>query len=219
MSEELTPYLEWETPVVGDHRSFMDFLQRTRSGLIPTIAYGIAGTFQQGLMAPLDFQIPLVGGFTISTPWSSPVEYYRQPTGPSDDYLSSAQLAGQGTVVRTHTTGMMLQDYARDPSDPIVRSALEFVHPGITNSLDDWRVYGRRAVSVSQVPEASVPLSSPAIIGTGSDSYRGDSDSPISSVRCASCYGFAGIGQTGRARSNKLSRRSLGVSYGTSTKS
>jgi hypothetical protein len=126
----------YETPVFGDNRSFDDFSYRLAVGAVPLLAYGVAGTVQQLFSAPFHGQIPLTGGFTIETPFSSPSIGYRTGhRGQSQTFQADAQAAGQSvnpdgplSFIRTHTTGII--DYGVRQGWPLAEAAEELVHPG-----------------------------------------------------------------------------------------
>lgn len=89
--------VHYETPVIGSGRGFSDLYDRTSRGLLPTLAFGAVGTVEQALIAPLNGQVPLIGGFTLATPWSAqPSEGYviGQP-GQSQDLQWGAHQDGQ----------------------------------------------------------------------------------------------------------------------------
>jgi len=113
--------------------SFHSVSLRFVRGLGPLIAYGALGTFEQTIVAPTQYQVPLVGGFTLPTPWADPpLDYVRGVPGQSQDFQLAAHLAGQSVdpfdLVRTHTTGIL--DYGVRHSWPYASDAEELVHPG-----------------------------------------------------------------------------------------
>lgn len=108
-------------------------LFRLNEGLIPLVLYGALGTVEQYIIAPSQGQIPLVGGFTLVTPWSGPEVHYRRGVpGQSQDFQWEAHLAGQDVdpfgLIRSHTTGLI--DYGTRHGWPFADKANEFVHPG-----------------------------------------------------------------------------------------
>lgn len=105
-------------------------------GLLSLIFYGAIGTIEQSIVAPFTGQLPLIGGFTLETPWSvHPQNYdldlYREDPG----FQIAAHLRGQQAIgpVRTHTTGIL--DYGAIRGWPGASQALETVHPGRSQEI------------------------------------------------------------------------------------
>lgn len=133
-----------ETPIIGDNRGVVDFVERFAMGATPLLGWGLLGTLDQLVHGPGDFQVPLIFGFTISTPASSDPLYYTAGGLQRDRYLQyEAQRAGQpvpyftdvaqfflgsGFQVRTHTTGLL--DAGTRLGYPGAYAAEELVHPG-----------------------------------------------------------------------------------------
>jgi len=120
-----------EPPVFGEDRSFADLLGRTVRGALPLIAYGAIGTWVEQNVAYAQGQIPLLGGFTLDTPWARPIEFYDAgEVGQSQDFQLSAFLAGQRVIgpIRTHTTGLI--DHGVRHGEFFAPFAEDLVHPG-----------------------------------------------------------------------------------------
>lgn len=127
----LNPNYSEETPIIGNGRSFGDILQRAHFGAAPLLIYGVVGGAIMSTLAYGDAQIPLAGGFTLETPWSSPPNFYDAgEIGQSQDFQYREFLAGQPVFgpIRTHTTGLL--DYGVRHGDHLAMLANDLVHPG-----------------------------------------------------------------------------------------
>jgi hypothetical protein len=147
------PNYSEETPVFGDDRGLGDLFQRAARGALPLLAYGAIGTLAMSAMAYQDYQIPLSGGFTMVTPWSSKPNYYDAgEVGQSQDFQYHEFLAGQPVLgpFRTHTTGII--DYGVRHSWPFAAEAEDLVHPGRKELLSRER-------QIVQVADGTFPAS------------------------------------------------------------
>jgi len=130
----------------AEDQSFVNNISRLAVGIVPLVVFGTVGTVEQSILAPMVGQIPLLGGFTLATPFSAPPRYYSVGRrGESRSLQLGPHVAGQsvlGTPIRTHTTGLI--DYAvRSPSETLHRFASlaeEAVHPGRSSAIDRERL-------------------------------------------------------------------------------
>jgi len=156
-------------------------------GVIPLSVYGLYGTIEQTILAPGDAQIPLVFGFTIETPFSSPPMAYRVgERGVGSGLQWEAHLAGQrvfpGLPLRTHTTGLV--DCGVRNGVPGSVEALELIHPGRAAQIS----LERELTMID--PAGAVGAASAAVVGAILDIPGINFDEPGAPV----ASGYIGVG-------------------------
>jgi len=125
-------------------------------GLTALVGFGLIGSAQMAVLAPLSGQFPLIAGFTLELPWAIPQKQYDLEAVRRYGLDVPAYLAGQRFglgPVRSHTTGLIQAGVVFGV--PGASEALDLVHPGRSSTIAGDQ-QGRGVFS----PNASiVPLS------------------------------------------------------------
>jgi len=142
-------------------------------GAVPVLAYGFAGTVEQFFVAPAFGQIPLVGGFTLDTPWSIPAhDYDIGVSGMSQALQWEHHVSGQHFLywlpVRSHTTGL-IDAGVREFTGPL-RSfsifAAEALHPGRTRVME-LELTSSGGVSSPKAAQGRIRVPGPTVFYNG----------------------------------------------------